>query len=138
MTIMMARGMYDEALEDLRLAMDDPSKGRTLSPTEREMLWRSASYGMYEDVIFQQPEYACRVRALCTGEVGQEVLLELARGLYWRATYEMRSKKYKNAREVFTVAFRLLGFWGVFKALRREVPSYAKAGATWLKLLPRA
>jgi glycosyltransferase involved in cell wall biosynthesis len=138
MTIMMARGMYDEALEDLRLAMDDLSKGRTLSLTEREMLWRSASYGVYGDVIFQQPEYACRVRALCTGEVGQEVLLELARGLYWQAAHEMRSKKYKNAREVFTVAFRLLGFWGVFRALRREAPSYVKAGTTWLKLLVRA
>jgi glycosyltransferase involved in cell wall biosynthesis len=140
MTIMISRGMYDEMLEDLRLAMEHATDNRALSQAERAMLKRAASYPWPGDAFFEQFKYSRRIRALCAGQVGREIRLVLGRGLLWRAANATRSKNYTFARKAIAAAFRLLGLWGLLENFPRAIASYARAwhaGAVRLRSFAR-
>ncbi len=70
MAIMASKGLYDEMLDDLRLALAEESDHRPLSSRERAIVLQCANAG---EEIFSQARVIRTIRTLCWGRVGREV-----------------------------------------------------------------
>jgi glycosyltransferase involved in cell wall biosynthesis len=114
MSVMASKGLMEEMLEDLSLALGDGSDGRPLSEAEWGILWATMSTPTRDDTLFAGPEYVRRIRKLCQGKVGREIHYELARGLYWRFLGALRAHD-------FSFAFRLTRCAWWFVGIRPSV-----------------
>ena len=83
MGIMARKRLYDEMIEDLRLAQEDSDKVPVLSAAERQLLHET--FKTIDDPLFFQKDLLRRIRSVCYGPVGFAIRLELIRCLYWSA-----------------------------------------------------
>ena len=114
MSVMASKGLMEEMLEDLSLALGDGSDGRPLSEAEWGILWATMATSHRDDKLLAGPEYLRRIRKLCQGKVGREIHYELARGLYWRFLGALRAHD-------FSFAFRLIRCAWCFLGIRPSV-----------------
>jgi glycosyltransferase involved in cell wall biosynthesis len=123
MTIMVSKGLYEEMVEDLKLALAAVPEGVPLSSVEVGVLRRAIRYTWPGDEIYTQPKCLGAVRVLSTGPMGREVRAELGRALYWRVLDACKHRKFRHALEAARASFKLLGFSGTARlALRRLRP----------------
>ena len=108
-TIMASKGMYEEMLEDLKLAVASPPPGAPLSDAEVSILWRAIGYTWLGDELYTHPKFMLAVREICSGTTGRQVRGELGRAIYWRVLDAWHRGEFRRAMEAARADYRLLG-----------------------------
>jgi glycosyltransferase involved in cell wall biosynthesis len=114
MGIMARKRLYDEMIEDLRLAAQENSTHfSTLAPRERDLLHEL--YNSINDPLFFQKDVLRRIRSVCRGPVGSAIRSELIRCLYWDAMNTLRKGTFSQVFSTASVAMQLCGI-GVLRS----------------------
>jgi hypothetical protein len=109
MGIMARKRLYDEMIEDLRLAAQQNSTdSSTLTPAEQQLL--RELYNFINDPLFFQKDLLRRIRSVCRGPVGSAIRGELIRCLYWDAMNTLRKG---TLSQVFSTASAVMQLSGV-------------------------
>jgi glycosyltransferase involved in cell wall biosynthesis len=109
MTIMSAKRLFEELIEDLAFAIDEISDAMPLSRQERELLWSALKYPDSRDKLFTDPTYFSRIRKLCGTVRGRQIRRELGRGLLYRIRAEIGRRRPGNTLRVARAALRFMG-----------------------------
>jgi glycosyltransferase involved in cell wall biosynthesis len=117
MAVMIGKGIFDDMLCDLGQALAQTGEDSPLTHPERTCLSRAMCQLWPKDRLLCDPEFAKSVRILCRGQMGRDLTVEMARGLYWRATDAVRAQHYGLSAEMALGAWRLLGLRGTTAAL---------------------
>jgi Glycosyl transferase family 2 len=132
MTVMAARGMINEMVDDLQLAIASPAGGIPLSAAERGMIIRSLNYLWPQDITDFRRKLA--TRKIWTSREGMEIRVEMTRTLYWRAEQEIRARCFSRVLDMLRIGKSILGLRGIPHALQtkfsrpeRELPSESGA-----------
>jgi glycosyltransferase involved in cell wall biosynthesis len=81
MGIMARKRMYNEMVEDLRLAQEGSAEVPVLSTAEKQVL--QETFKFINDPLFFQKDFLRRIRSVCRAPVGFAIRRELIRCLYW-------------------------------------------------------
>ncbi|HXH51323.1 MAG TPA: glycosyltransferase family A protein [Terriglobia bacterium] len=117
MAVMIGKGIFDDMLCDLGQAIAQTGVDSPLTHPERTCLSRAMCQLWPKDRLLCDPEFAKSVRILCRGQIGRDLTVEMARGLYWRATDAVRAQQYGLSAKMVLGAWRLLGLRGINAAL---------------------
>lgn len=109
MGIMASKGLLEEMLEDIRLALGDGSDRRPLSSAEQRSAWIAMGTNDHDDILYAGPQFLQRIRALCKGEVGHQLHYEFTRGLFWRFLRALRDGEYSFALRLVRCAWWFVG-----------------------------
>jgi glycosyltransferase involved in cell wall biosynthesis len=109
MTIMSAKGLFEEMTEDLELAIEADSIPNPLSHKEKELLWRSIKYPDSRDELFTDPGYFRRIRMMCGTAGGRQLRRELGCCLLRRIRLEIGRRRPGNTWRVSLAALRFMG-----------------------------
>lgn len=124
MTVMASKGLYEEMLQDLGLALAEGRDSRPLSEPERGIASRALAYSPIGDRVFVEASLLRRIRARCHGSrVGQEILLELSRRLYWHSCDAWQHRSHQHAFRSLVACVRLAGWSGVVRGLAYKLKS---------------
>lgn len=126
--VMASKGLDEEMVEDLALALVGPSSDVPLSEPEQAMLWRVTGNTWRVDELFSRTDLLRKVRELCRTGVGREVQLELGRTLYWHMLNAWRRKNRRFAARVALAGCRLLGIRGAARLLLHRLRVWASSG----------
>jgi glycosyltransferase involved in cell wall biosynthesis len=108
MGIMARKRLYDEMIEDLRLAAQENSADFSmLEPKERHLL--RELFNSINDPLFLQKDVLRRIRSACRGPVGSAIRGELIRCLYWDAMNTLRKGTFSQVLSTARAAGRLSG-----------------------------
>jgi glycosyltransferase involved in cell wall biosynthesis len=121
MAVMASEGLYDEMVEDLKLAIASLPEETALSKAELATLRRTRDFWRPGDEVFTQPKYLRAVRKLCIGPNGREVQGELGRLCYWRTLYDLSQREFRHALESAWATWRVLGLSGIFRLALRKL-----------------
>jgi glycosyltransferase involved in cell wall biosynthesis len=125
MGIMTRKRLYDEMIEDLRLATQgDPTGFSTLAPAERELL--RDLFISINDPLFFQKDILRKIRSASRGPVGSAIRGELIRCLYWDATNALRRRVFSQVFSSVSAAMRLSGI-GVLRSFLYDWKSQLRA-----------
>jgi glycosyltransferase involved in cell wall biosynthesis len=100
MTVMVAKGLYQEAVEDLGNVMHLPLECGPLSAEERNLLHRALDYQVSTDFMRS-------IRRLSHNPIGAQIQWEFTRDLYWRTLTAWKWGEYKHALQRARAAFCL-------------------------------
>jgi glycosyltransferase involved in cell wall biosynthesis len=108
MGIMARKRLYDEMIEDLRLAAQNTSTDPPmLEPAERNLL--RELFSSINDPLFFQKGMLRRIRSVCRGPVGSAIRVELIRCLYWNAISALRKGTLSQVFSAASAAMQLSG-----------------------------
>ena len=93
--IMASVGLFKEMLEDLRLALDVDSHC-PLTDAERKIFCDIEHQRILDDEVIWKPQFIRELKESCAGRAGQDVLLLLARHVYWHARYRFKTHAYEQ------------------------------------------
>jgi glycosyltransferase involved in cell wall biosynthesis len=128
MSVMAARGMIKEMVEDLQHALSCPAADTQLSPAERDMVLRSVGYLWQEDLSALRRELAAW--RLPSSHAGTEIKVEMARALYWRFHSNVRANRWSGLVDVVRTSGLIVGLRGVPAVAGAKLR--ASAGFDWL------
>jgi glycosyltransferase involved in cell wall biosynthesis len=121
MAIMARKRLYDEMIEDFRLAAQENSTDfSALAPLERNLL--RELFNSINDPFFFQKDILRRIRAVCDGPVGSAIRGELIRCLYWDAINTLRKGRFSQAFSTASAAMQLSGV-GVLRSFLHDLKS---------------
>jgi glycosyltransferase involved in cell wall biosynthesis len=121
MAIMARKRLYDEMIEDLRLAAQENSTDfSALVPLERNLL--RELFNSINDPIFFQKDILRRIRAVSDGPVGSAIRGELIRCLYWDMINTLRKGRFSQAFSTASAAMQLSGV-GVLRSFLHDLKS---------------
>jgi len=124
MGIMARKRLYDEMIEDLRLAAQENSTDfSTLAPTERDLLHEL--YNSVNDPLFFQTDLLRRMRSACRGSVGSAIRGELIRCLYWDTLNTLRKGTLSQVFSNASAAMQLSGI-GVLRSFLHDWKSQGR------------
>ncbi len=112
MTVMGARGLLAEMVDDLRSAL--AASDAPLSPEERAMLQRLPGYQLPGSEFFSAANIR-RIKSECRSHAGRQVVTELLRGLYWRLPVARKKRQRGHVREILRAIWYLLGVRSAFQ-----------------------
>ena len=105
---MARKRLYDEMIEDLRLAaQQNSSDSSTLTPAEQQLL--RELYNFINDPLFFQKDLLRRIRSVCRGPVGSAIRGEFIRCLYWDAMNTLRKGTLSQVFSTASAAMQLSG-----------------------------
>ena len=136
MTVMAAKAMFPEMLQDLQSAITQTGPDLPLTPDERAIVRRSVGYMRPADLS----KLRClgMMRALPKGRAVRDVKIELARGLSWRAEWAVRSHRYRELVTVLQTGYNVLGLGGIFLAVMAKLRESWAALRSGRKPIPGA
>jgi glycosyltransferase involved in cell wall biosynthesis len=121
MCVEAGRGMFDDMLCDLQLALAQTGENSRLARAERRCVSRAMGYLQPGDKLLSDPQFAKSVRLSCRGRAGEDVMVEMARGLFWRAEDALQLRRYRFFVQITRGAWRLLRLRGSTLALMRKL-----------------
>ncbi|MFB3921512.1 MAG: glycosyltransferase [Terriglobia bacterium] len=121
------RGMFDDMLCDLRCALDQVAENSPLTDTERASVSRGINYLQPGDKFLVDRQFLESVRVACRGRAGKDVMVEMARGLCWRAHYALHFRQFRFLLEIIGAACRLLRVRGTVLAVMRKLREVLEA-----------
>jgi glycosyltransferase involved in cell wall biosynthesis len=125
MGIMTRKRLYDEMIEDLRLAVREGSTDfSTLTPAERKLL--RELFNSINDPLFFQKDVLRKIRSACSGPVGSAIRGELVRCLYWDAMNALRKGTLSQVFSTASAAMQLSGI-GVLRSFLHDRKSHWRA-----------
>jgi hypothetical protein len=108
MGIMARKRLYDEMIEDLRLAAQENSTDfSTLATKERHLL--RELFNSINDPLFLEKDMLLRIRSACRGPAGSAIRGELIRCLYWDARSTLQKGTLSQAFSIAAAAIQLSG-----------------------------
>jgi len=114
MAVMARKRLYDEMIEDLRLAQEDTARvPAALSSAERHLLHET--FNAITDPLFFQKDLLRRIRSACRGPIGFAIRRELIRSMYWDAVGDMQRGDWSQMFGTASAAMQLIGA-GVVKS----------------------
>jgi glycosyltransferase involved in cell wall biosynthesis len=120
-TVMARKAMFAEMLEDLQLALAQAGSTPPLTPSERAIIARGMTSLRSGETPLSDRHFMDAVRATCRGRIGREVMVEIGRGLYWRAQFALKSRRFGFFVEITRAACWLLRARGILLLLARKV-----------------
>jgi glycosyltransferase involved in cell wall biosynthesis len=125
MAIMARKRLYNEMIEDLRLAAQENSTDfSTLAPVERNLL--RELFNSINDPLFFQKDMLRRIRSVCRGPVGFAIRGELIRCLYWDTMNTLRKGTLSQVFSTASAAMQLSGI-GVLRSFLHDRKSQWRA-----------
>src|SRR5262249_3826869 len=125
MAIMARKRLYDEMIEDLRLATQENSSDfSTLASREQHLL--RELFNFINDPLFFQKDVLRRIRSVCRGPVGSAIRGELIRCLYWDLIHTVRKGTLSQSFSTASAAMQLSGI-GVFRSFLHNWKSQWRA-----------
>jgi glycosyltransferase involved in cell wall biosynthesis len=121
MCMMVGKGIFDDMLCDLRHALAQTGEGPPLTQPEQDCLSRAVGQLWPGDRLVCDPEFAKSVRLLCTGQAGRDVIIGMARGLYWPVKDALQARRYQVFARIVLGAWRLVGLRGCLLAFMYKV-----------------
>ncbi|HEY2548898.1 MAG TPA: glycosyltransferase family 2 protein [Candidatus Acidoferrum sp.] len=117
MGIMARKRLYDEMIEDLRLAQESSDQARVLSTAEEQLL--RETFNFINDPLFFKKDLLRRIRSVCPGSLGFAIRRELIRCLYWSAVGAGRRRNVSGVAISASAAMQLAGI-GVLRLFFRD------------------
>ncbi len=125
MAIMARKRLYNEMIEDLRLAVQENSTDfSTLAPVERNLL--RELFNSINDPLFFQKDVLRRIRSACRGPVGFAIRGEFIRCLYWATMNTLRKGALSQVFSTASAAMQLSGI-GVLRSFLHDRKSRWRA-----------
>jgi glycosyltransferase involved in cell wall biosynthesis len=114
MCVMARNQMGKETIEDLLLALRQPTADKPLSPREKANIRTAVDCVVLSSAgLNGKGGVVPAIRMLLQGRVGQEIQTEITRVLYWRATLSLKGGHLRRLAKDMVAAARLIGIRGV-------------------------
>lgn len=119
MAVMGLKGLKEEMLEDLGLAIKEHREVTQLSLYERAIIIRLMQ-AIGDDVLLDSSVRA-RINRMSKNGVGPEIRFEFGRGVYSRACWHWKEKHYPHAFRLFVAACHSLGLSNLARMIGQKL-----------------